>query len=88
MVQRAFKLPGGRPEEQDTCPKEQPVEVAARVISYPEVAPVIGTMCHNYHRSVLTLYLLYLSGLPLEILQSSGSEAYMSYMDLCMPSQV
>ena len=34
---------GARPEEQDAHPKEQPIEVAARVISYPEVAPALET---------------------------------------------
>ena len=43
MAQGAFKLPGGRQEEQDTCPKEQPIKVAAQVISYPEVAPALET---------------------------------------------
>ena len=33
---RAFKLLRGRPEEQQAHPKEQPIEVVARVISYPE----------------------------------------------------
>ena len=49
---------------------------------------LIGTMYRNYHHSVLTLYLLYLPGLPPKILQSSGSGVCMSYTDLCMSSQV
>ena len=43
LAQGAFKLPGGRPEEQDACPKEQSIKVVARVISYPEVAQPLET---------------------------------------------
>ena len=43
MAQGTFKLPGGRPEEQDAHPKEQPLKLATRVISYPEVAPSLET---------------------------------------------
>ena len=49
---------------------------------------MIGTMYHNYNRSVLTLYLLYLSRSPPKILRSSSSGMCMSYTDLCMHSQV
>ena len=43
MAQGTFKLPGGGPEEQDICPKEQPLKLATRVISYPEVALALET---------------------------------------------
>ena len=41
--QGTFKLPGGGPEYQDTHPKEQPIELATRVIPYQEVAPALET---------------------------------------------
>ena len=47
MAQGTFKLPGGGPEEQDTHPKEQPLELATRVISYPEVAHIPGNRAYN-----------------------------------------
>ena len=37
MAQGTFKLPGDRSEEQDACPKEKPLKLAARITSYPEV---------------------------------------------------
>ena len=43
MEQGAFKLPGGGPEEQDACPKEQSLKLATGVIPYPEVAPALET---------------------------------------------
>ena len=43
MAKGAFKLLNGGPEEQDTYPKEQPIEVVVWVISYPEMALALDT---------------------------------------------
>ena len=43
MAQGTFKLPGGGPEEQDACPKEQPLKLVTRITSYPEVAQALET---------------------------------------------
>ena len=47
MAQGTFKLPGGGPEEQDACPKEQCLELATRVISYPRVTPIPGNRTYD-----------------------------------------
>ena len=49
---------------------------------------VIGTVYRNYHHSVLTVYLLYLSRSSPKVPQPSSLGARMSYMDLYVPSQV
>ena len=53
-----------------------------------KVAQVIGTVYHNYHHSVPTLSLLYLSRSSPEDPATLKLGVCMSYMDLCIPSQV
>ena len=74
MAQGAFKLPGGGPEEQDACPKEQSIEVAMRVISYPEVAPALETGPTMRWVGPETLVDVVLEGCSLLALADSGSQ--------------
>ena len=48
MAQGTFKLPRDAGQKNRmSCPKEQPLELATRVISYPEVAPDPGNRAYN-----------------------------------------
>ena len=74
MAQGAFKLPGGRPEEQDTCPKEQPLKLATRVISYPEVDLALETGPITRWVEPETLVDIILEGCKVLTLAYSGSQ--------------
>ena len=77
MAQGTFKLPGGRPEEQDAHPKEQPIKVVARVISYPEVAPALETGPITRWVGLETLVDVVLEGCKVLTLADSGSQVNM-----------
>ena len=77
MVQGTFKLPGGRPEEQDAHPKEQPLELATRVISYPEVAPSLETGPMTRWVGPEMLVDVMLEGCEVLALADSGSQVNM-----------
>ena len=73
MGQGAFKLPGGRPEEQDVHPKDQSIEVAAWVISYPKVVLALETEPTTRWLGLETLVDVVLEGCELSALADSGS---------------
>ena len=77
MAQGAFKLPGGGPEEQDTHPKEQPIELVTRVISYPEVAPALETGPTTRWVGLEMLVDIILEGCEVLALAYSGSQVNM-----------
>ena len=77
LAQGAFKLPGGRPEEQDACPKEQSIKVAAKIISYLEVAPALETGPTMRWVGLETLVDVVLEGCGLSALADSGSQLNM-----------
>ena len=74
MAQGTFKLPGGGPEEQDACPKEQCLELVTRVISYPEVAPSLETGPMTRWVGPETLVDVMLEGCEVSALADSGSQ--------------
>ena len=74
MAQGTFRLPGGRPEDQDACPKEQPIELATRVISYPEVAPALETGLMTRWVGPEMLVDMILEGCEVLALADSGSQ--------------
>ena len=74
MVQGAFKCPGGRPEEQDACPKEQSLKLVTRVISYPEVAPALETGPMTRWVGLEMLVDIILEGCEVSALADSGSQ--------------
>ena len=73
MAQGTFKLPGDRPEEQDACPKEQPLELVTRITSYPEVAPALETGPTTGWVELETLVDMMLEGCKVSALAGSGS---------------
>ena len=73
IAQGKFKLPGDWPEELDTCPKEQPLELVTRVISYPEVVPSLETRWVGLE----TLVDMILEGCKVLALADSGSQVNM-----------
>ena len=77
MAQGTFKLPGGRPEEQDACPKEQPLKLVTRVISYPEVAPSLKTGPTTRWVGPEMLVDVMLEGCEVLALANSGSQVNM-----------
>ena len=77
MAQGTFKLPGGGPEEQDTCPKEQPIELVTRVTSYPEVAPSLETGPMTRWVGPEMLVDVILEGCEVSALAVSGSQVNM-----------
>ena len=77
MAQGTFKLPGGRPEEQDACPKEQPLELATRITSYPEVAQALETGPMTRWVGLETLVDVMLEGCEVLALADSGSQVNM-----------
>ena len=74
MAQGTFKLPGGGPVVQDACPKEQPLKLATRVISYPEVAPSLETGPTTRWVGLETLVDVMLEGCKVLALADSGSQ--------------
>ena len=74
MAQGTFKLPGGRPEEKDACPKEQPLKLATRVTSYPEVALAMETGPTTRWVGLETLVDVMLQGCKVSALADSGSQ--------------
>ena len=77
MAQGTFKLPGGGPEEQDACPKEQPLKLTTRVISYPEVVPVLETGPKTRWVGLEMLVDIILEGCKVLALADSGSQVNM-----------
>ena len=74
MAQGTFKLPGSEPEEQDAHPKEQPLKLVTRVISYPEVAPSLETGPMTRWVGPETLVDVILEGCIASVLADSGSQ--------------
>ena len=74
MAQGTFKLPGGRPEEQDTCPKEQSLKLETRITSYPEVAQALETGPTTRWVGPETLVGVMLEGCEVSALADSGSQ--------------
>ena len=64
----------GGPEEQDACPKEQPLELVTRVISYPEVAPSLETGPMTRWVGPEMLVDVMLEGCKVSALADSGSQ--------------
>ena len=74
MAQGTFKLPGGGPEEQDACPKEQCLELVTRVTSYPEVALALETGSMTRWVGLEMLVDVMLEGCEVLALADSGSQ--------------
>ena len=74
MAQGTSKLPEGGPEEQDAHPKKQPLELATRVISYPEVALVLETGPMTRWVGMEMLVDIILQGCKVSALADSGSQ--------------
>ena len=81
MAQGAFKLPGGGPEEQDACPKEQPIELAIMVISYPEVALALETGPMTRWIGPEMLVDMILEECEVSVLAESGSHVNMMMLE-------
>ena len=77
MAQGTFKLPGGRPEEQDAHPKEQPLKLVTRITSYPEVAPALETGPTTRWVGLETLVDVMLEGCKVSAMADSGSQVNM-----------
>ena len=69
-----LKLPRGGPEEQDTHPKEQPLELVTRVISYPEVTLSLETGPMTRWVGPEMLVDVILEGCEVSALADSGSQ--------------
>ena len=74
MAQGTFKLPGDGPEEQDACPKEQPLKLVTRVISYPEVVPSLDMGPTTRWVGLETLVDVILEGCKVLVLADSASQ--------------
>ena len=74
MVQGAFKLPGGGPEEQEGHPKEQLIKLVTKVISYPDVTQTLDTGPTMRWVGPETIVDVILEGCEVLALADSGSQ--------------
>ena len=73
---------GGMPEEQDACTKEQPLELATRITSYPKVAPSLETGPMTRWVGLEMLVDVILEGCKVSALAHSGSQVNMMMPEL------
>ena len=82
LAQAPFKLPRGGPGEQDARPKEQSIEVVAKVISYPVTSPVLETGPTMRWVGPKTVVDAVLEGCSLLVLANSGGQVNMMTSEL------